>query len=317
MPSPRVFISSTCYDLKYIRENLKYVIRNIGYEPVLSEEGAVFYDPNLHVQDACLAEVPSCQMFVLIIGGRYGGRYLDTEKSITNAEYNEAVKSKIPIFALVERMVFDQNSVFIANRENPDVDENIVSYPAVDDTKIFDFIDEVRSKAINNALVPFSDFEDIQNYLRQQWSSMMYRFLTSESEAKRVTDLFGSLSRATEKIEFLTAQIVDSVAEPQTKLNVEFYDRMLKYGVVRDLALWDLSPTPKKILEHKSFDDFCGNKIKIEEKDIVSIVGGGPPYELSRPSYERNIEQYKELREELKTRLREEGKSLEQFLSEV
>ena len=38
MAVPRVFVSSTCYDLKYIRENLKYFIRSLGYEPVLSEE---------------------------------------------------------------------------------------------------------------------------------------------------------------------------------------------------------------------------------------------------------------------------------------
>lgn len=67
MPTPRIFVSSTCYDLKYIRENLKFFIRNLGYEPILSEEGNVFYDPSLHVQDACLAEVPSCQVLLLII----------------------------------------------------------------------------------------------------------------------------------------------------------------------------------------------------------------------------------------------------------
>ena len=60
MPVPRVFVSSTCYDLKYIRENLKSFIRSLGYDPILSEEGSVFYDPSLHAQDACLAEVPAC-----------------------------------------------------------------------------------------------------------------------------------------------------------------------------------------------------------------------------------------------------------------
>lgn len=60
MPVPRVFISSTFYDLKYIRENLRYLVRNLGYEPILSEEGSVFYDPSLHVQEACLTEVPTC-----------------------------------------------------------------------------------------------------------------------------------------------------------------------------------------------------------------------------------------------------------------
>lgn len=101
MPAPRIFVSSTCYDLKYIRENLKFFIRGLGYEPVLSEEGAVYYDPTLHVQDACLVEVPACQMFVLIIGGRYGGQYKDSGRSITNAEYLEAARTRIPIFAFM------------------------------------------------------------------------------------------------------------------------------------------------------------------------------------------------------------------------
>jgi hypothetical protein len=67
--NPRVFISSTCYDLRYIRENLKYFVRTLGYDPVLSEEGSIFYDPKTHVQDALLLEIPNCQLFVLIIGG--------------------------------------------------------------------------------------------------------------------------------------------------------------------------------------------------------------------------------------------------------
>ena len=50
MAIPRVFVSSTCYDLKYIRENLKYFIRTLGYEPVLSEEGSVYYDPQRDTQ---------------------------------------------------------------------------------------------------------------------------------------------------------------------------------------------------------------------------------------------------------------------------
>jgi hypothetical protein len=74
---------------------------------VLSEDGAVFYDPTLHTHDACLAEVPNCQMFVLIIGGRYGGKYKDDEHSITNAEYREAVRLKIPVFALVDNSVYN------------------------------------------------------------------------------------------------------------------------------------------------------------------------------------------------------------------
>jgi hypothetical protein len=101
MATPRVFVSSTWYDLRYIRENLKFFIRTLGYDPVLSEEGTIFYDPRVHVQDARLTEIPNCQLFILVIGGRYGTSFKDSERSVTNTEYMEAVRHKIPIFALV------------------------------------------------------------------------------------------------------------------------------------------------------------------------------------------------------------------------
>src|ERR1700688_2704352 len=107
MPAPRIFISSTCYDLRHIRENLKFFVRALGYEPILSEEGAIFYDPHMHAQEACITEVPSCQVLVLIIGGRYGSIFRNSSSSVTNEEYKSAVKARIPIFALVERGVLD------------------------------------------------------------------------------------------------------------------------------------------------------------------------------------------------------------------
>lgn len=155
MAVPRVFISSTCYDLKYIRENLKYFVTNMGYESILSEDGDVYYNPDEHTHDACLNEVGTCQLFVLIIGGRYGGKYLKSEKSITNMEYEEAIKQKIPVFTLVERSVWNEHLVYQKNKDN----KNQIIYPSVDDIKIFAFIDEVRKNISNNKLAAHIQFK--------------------------------------------------------------------------------------------------------------------------------------------------------------
>lgn len=317
MPAPRVFISSTCYDLKYIRENLKFFIRTLGYEPILSEEGSVFYDPTLHVQDACLAEVPACQMFVLIIGGRYGGRYKTTDKSITNAEYEEAVRSKVPIFAMIEQGVYDDFRLYTSNKGNPDIDATKISYPAADSTRIFDFIGEVQSQAVNNALVPFADFEAIQKYLRQQWAGMLYRFLTSESEASRVADILSELAKANEKIEFLARQVVASVADPVTKLKVELYDYLLPRSVVHDLTLWGLTVTPDRFLVSETLDDFCDNQIRVDPDSYSdnSLTYGGPPYKLGANRLEGNKKEYKRIHSHLLQRLRDSKVTVEQFLA--
>lgn len=44
MPSPRVFISSTCYDLQEIRYHLRRFVSDMGYYLVMSEFGDIFYD---------------------------------------------------------------------------------------------------------------------------------------------------------------------------------------------------------------------------------------------------------------------------------
>ena len=49
MAIPRVFMSSTCYDLQEIRFQLRHFIEEIGYDPVMSEFGDIFYDLGQHV----------------------------------------------------------------------------------------------------------------------------------------------------------------------------------------------------------------------------------------------------------------------------
>lgn len=206
MAIPRVFISSTCYDLKHIRENLKYFIKTIGYEPVLSDEGDVFYNPSTHTHDSCLKEVETCQIFILIIGGRYGGSYKNESDSITNHEYREAVHNNIPIFTLIESAVLSDHHVFLTNmKKNLDI-ANKIEYPSIDDIRIFDFIDEVRKNIQNNAMFPFQNFSDMETYLKKQWAGMMYDFIVQQSneENSKITNrLLDDLALATKKSEEL------------------------------------------------------------------------------------------------------------------
>ncbi|MDF5662611.1 DUF4062 domain-containing protein [Vibrio parahaemolyticus] len=250
MASPRVFVSSTCYDLKYIRENIKYFVKTLGYEPVLSEDGAVFFNPEEHTHDSCLSEVPNCQMFVLIIGGRYGGLFQGKDSSITNEEYREAIRKKIPVFALVEQSVYSDHHVYTTNKKNPHIDETKIQYPSSDNIKIFEFIDEVRSKSVNNAIVPFRDFFDIELYLKQQWAGMMHSFLVARNEESRVADMMSHLVSMNERIEYMSSEIVNSVGSPEAKVYVELYEVMSASFSVKSLYDIGLQPSPISYLEN-------------------------------------------------------------------
>ncbi len=318
MATPRVFVSSTCYDLRYIRENLKFFIHNLGYEPILSEEGSVFYDPSLNVQDACLAEVPSCQVFVLIIGGRFGSAFKDSEKSITNHEFMEAVKNKTPIFALVEQAVYDQFLVYKSNYFNQDVDPSKVIYPSVDSTLIFDFVSQVQNQAINNALVPFGDFEEIQSYLKKQWASMFNKYLTDDNETNRVSSLLQEIKNTNEKIEFLSRQVVSTIGNPITQLRVKVYDYLVGQNIAHDLSLWDIKPTPEIFLENHSLEDVCNHNIVSDVDDdegSYTFTHGGPPYKASDSKIQDMRKNFKRVRKHLIKIIEEEGTSLKQFIS--
>ena len=101
MAKPRVFISSTCYDLKEIRSQIREFIFDYGYEPILSEFGDIFFDYGEHPQDSCFKEIEKCQMFVLIIGNSFGSTYykttnISTPSSITMEEFAKSIKCNVP-----------------------------------------------------------------------------------------------------------------------------------------------------------------------------------------------------------------------------
>lgn len=119
---PRIFISSTYYDLKYIRNNIERFIIQYGFEPVLFESGNVYFQPNKDLDMSCYNEVKQCHMMILLIGGRYGApasednnqdyisNYEKNYISITRKEFREANESKIPIFILLIKM-YKQNII--------------------------------------------------------------------------------------------------------------------------------------------------------------------------------------------------------------
>ncbi|HML03654.1 MAG TPA: DUF4062 domain-containing protein [Candidatus Bathyarchaeia archaeon] len=238
MAIPRVFVSSTCYDLRYIRENLKFFIKSMGFEPVLSEGGGIFYDPSKHVHDACLAEVPNCQMFVLIIGGRFGSQYKSEPESIVNHEYREAVNKKIPVFAMVEQQVHAEYRVYQKNKENKNLDVSKIAYPGVDSTKIFNFMEEVQGQVVNNALVPFSEYNELESYLKQQWAGMMFSFLTNRAETERMMNTLDTLTTMSNRIEFLSKQILSSVGKDKEKLMAELYEVISRSDFWKRLPLY-------------------------------------------------------------------------------
>lgn len=159
---PVVFVSSTCYDLKQVREDLKsFFEQNYGFQAMLSEFDSFPIDPCKGTFENCLNNVDkSADVFVLIIGNRYGF-VTDGGKSITNLEYLHAKAKGIPIFVFVDRQIYNNMMIW---RSNKNADFSCL----VDNSKIFEFVSEIYEKS-EQWVYTYESVRDITSTLKQQF----------------------------------------------------------------------------------------------------------------------------------------------------
>ncbi|MCT7609150.1 DUF4062 domain-containing protein, partial [Aliarcobacter butzleri] len=238
MADLKVFVSSTCYDLSIVREQLKKFIAQMGYQSVLSDYSDIIYDPREHTHTSCIQEVNNIDILVLIIGSRYGGEAIpdalakiDIDKlknlskskmvfeegnsiSITQAEVLKAIELEIPIYIFVNDKVHHEYFMYTKNKELIDK----INFPSIDKQEtakyIFNFIDFLSHRLSNNNIMTYSKLDDIEFQLKKQWAGYFQRLLkeqaTSNFEAKNFDSLF-------EKINDLKVAMISSITNDEAK----------------------------------------------------------------------------------------------------
>lgn len=173
---PSVFISSTCYDLGQIRLDLKRFVESLGYDGIISESPAFPVDPQVGTFENCVNAVRErADVFVLVVGGRYGSQRPDG-KSITNLEYIEARAKKIPIYVFVAKSILHTLPVW---KDNPNADFS----RTVDTPRLFEFVHELRGAA-GHWVYGFDEGAEIITTLRQQWALLFTDALTARNRLK-------------------------------------------------------------------------------------------------------------------------------------
>ncbi|MDR6094032.1 DUF4062 domain-containing protein [Stenotrophomonas sp. SORGH_AS_0321] len=223
MARPRVFVSSTYYDLKHLRSSLENFIESMGYEPVLAEKDNIAYAPDSPLDESCSREARNSDIYVLIIGGRYGsevsasrndeGRqkeFFDRYESVTKYEYLNAVERNIPIYILIESSVDAEYQTYLKNK-----DSEGIKYAHVDSINVFVLIEEIRQRKQNNPIKLFSRYAEIENWLREQWAGLFQEFIHRLSTTQQIHDLstkIEELGQTTETLKRYLEQIVESVS---------------------------------------------------------------------------------------------------------
>lgn len=321
MAKPRIFVSSTYYDLKHIRASLEAFIDSLGYDAVLFESGDIVFRHDQPLDESCYQEIQSCHMLVLIVGGRYGSPASSEQKqtesereetykrfnSITRNEYETARDRDVPTFIFVDKNVLAEYQTFKRNREN-----DSIAYAYVDSLNIFHLLDDILAQRRNNFIRGFENFDDISSWLRDQWAGLFADFLARSKTDSAIADLSGQIgdlrqvaSVLREYSEVMIQKIQPDdfeaiIAEQQQKLRKATIQRFAREGMIDHLREefkrsenGETSPTRlyAMFLESTSIEDFLTKAGATDsyKKEFLSTFG-----DPAERDYNRLVRIYKE-----------------------
>ena len=286
MAKPRIFVSSTYYDLKYIRSSLENFINSFGYEPILSEKGDIAYMPDAPLDESCYREVRNADVFIIIIGGRYGSEksdgktklpkaFFDKYDSITKQEFRSAASQDIPIYILIEKSVYSDYETYLRNKEN-----ETINYAHVDSINIFLLIEEILALPRNNPVLHFDRYEEIEEWLRDQWAGLFRELINHKSSGQQLASLSAQvleLSEVNKTLKTYLEQVVSKIAPDQSAELIKTESKRLElakqFAIAKDnsLAIYfsDVCNIPmERILSDVQKAETLDEYIKLLKKDF-------------------------------------------------
>lgn len=203
MAKPRVFISSTFYDLRQVRSDIDTFIENLGYEAVKNEDGDIPYGRENALEEYCYKEVKSADILVSIIGGRFGSQSKRDGSSISQIELKTALKENKQVYIFIENNVLSEYETYLLNKEN-----DLMKYRYVDDKRIYEFIEEIKAVNRNNNIKSFETASDITKYLKEQFAGLFQRFLEEQTRIKEIS-LIRNLDKTAQTLNKLVTFLSD------------------------------------------------------------------------------------------------------------
>jgi len=205
MAKPRIFISSTFYDLRHVREDLERFILELGYEPIRHETGSIPYGREKAPESYAYQEAELSDIIITIIGGRFGTESREEAGvSITQNELRRALERNVQVFIFIEQGVLSEYSTYKLNKANKDT-----KYQFVDDARIYEFLEKLYKLPANNPITPFQTAKDITDYLRAQWGGLFQRFLREQnrlSEMQVLDEVKTVAATLQQLVQFLTKE---------------------------------------------------------------------------------------------------------------
>lgn len=185
MAVPRVFISSTYYDLKQVRFIIGDFVKNLGYEPVMHERSGVAYTQNEPLEKDCYHELASCDIVICIIGNHFGSQSMGNELSITMNEIKEAIKRKKKVYIFIAKDVFIENRTYEQNKSS-----NNFKSAYTDDLRIHQFISELKNSVKVHVIESFETTDEITSTLKLQFAGLFQNLLAHDASLTESTTAY-------------------------------------------------------------------------------------------------------------------------------
>lgn len=259
------FISSTCYDLKAIRQALSNLVKNeLGYEVMLSDDSNFPVDPSLSTLENCLHNIDRfVDIFILVVGNKYG--YItETGHSITNLEYMRAKARGIPIYIFIDNSII---SVIPIWKKSPTADFS----GTVDSPKLLNFVDELRNTT-ENWVFGFENADDIIVTLKAQLCCLFKDCLGLRLKA--------NIASVSLKVRQLTGKAFEIAILKPDAWELKLFAQLLSDGLynLRDRRLdlqYRFSFEAVKIFkDFEQISDFCNlkNEQMVKTIDMLEVL---------------------------------------------
>lgn len=212
MAKPRIFISSTFYDLRHVRSDLDAFLVELGYEPVRNEEGDISYGKTEALEEYCYKEIKNIDILVSLVGGRFGSESKRNHSSISQIELKTAIREDKQVYIFVEKNVLSEYETYLLNK---DVD---LKYKYADDIRIYKFIEELKSLNTNNNIKSFETVSEITRYLKEQFAGLFQRFLEQQTRVREM-NIVNNLEKTAQTLNKLVNYLSDENKESSEEIN--------------------------------------------------------------------------------------------------
>lgn len=239
----QVFVSSTFTDLKHERQAAVEAILAAGHIPAGMELFAAGDESQLEV---IRRWIDDSDVYMLILGGRYGSIESATGLSYTELEYDYAVQKGMPFFALVlSEDAINEKSLVVINEHRETT--NLEQYG------------KFRNKVLSKISRVVEDCKDIKISILESIRNLEHRYKLQgwirSSELKDVSPLMSQLS---------------TLADENTRLKKELSERPANSKIADGVELAGLDDETSVTIKYERWS----NRVSYKEKKTIPLTWG-------------------------------------------